>query len=281
MAIPDDGFLSEEARTQASQTVDRYKQAFHHLKDVNIKAHEFLEQIEVGANDARQVFAVAFFARALSGFQALIMLAERGFLSECRVACRNILEVKFKLGFLERRNDAVPLFLAEYQRHRIKRLKNMRDGNIPLSGNLNIPDWNKLIEKAEAKLSSEDGTQKRLPLIQVIAKEADFESDYLGFYTLLSEAIHTGAAELDDYVEFNEKQEVTGFRYGPGEGHWLVWIVLCAAGHFIECLLISARIIDARVSHIHRFLDSKHKEVLELYYDLLLADAKSEAGTGE
>jgi hypothetical protein len=116
---------------------------------------------------------------------------------------------------LEKRKDAVPLFLAEYQRHRIARLENMRDGNIALGSKLVLPDWNELIEKAKTHLVNEDGTRKRLPNIKAIAEGAGFNSDYLGFYSLLSEAIHSGGAELDDYVAFNEKQRVTGFRYGP------------------------------------------------------------------
>src|SRR5258708_129653 len=269
MAISDDGFLSEEARDQASRTVAEYQQAFHHLKNVNIKGHEFLREIAPNADSPIQVFAVAFFARALSGFQALILLAERGFVSECRVTCRNILEVKFKLGFLEAHKDAVPLFLAEYQRHRIARLENMRDGNIALGSKLVLPDLNDVIEKAKAHLVNKDGTQKRLPNIKTIAEEAGFNSDYLGLHSSFSEAIHSSAAELDDYVAFNEKQQVTGFRYGPAGGAWLVWIVLYAASHLIECIQITARLVAAKVSQIHRFLDKRHKEILKLDYSTL------------
>jgi Family of unknown function (DUF5677) len=184
-------------------------------------------------------------------------------------------EVKFKLGFLSKRNDAVSLFLAEYQRHRIRRLQNMRDGNISLSAKLKRPDFDKLIEAAQATLQNEDGTQKKLPNISVIADRAGFASDYLGFYSLLSEAIHSGAAELDDYVAFNENDQFTGFRYGPDEGPWLVWIALCAASHLIDCIQITSQLVDANVSQIHRYLEQKHTEILKLYYDDLVADARA------
>jgi Family of unknown function (DUF5677) len=275
MAISDDGFLSEEAQAEAAKVVTKYKQAFLHLKDVNAKAHEFLREAEATADDPKQIFAIAFFARALCGFQALKVLSEQGFLSECRVVCRNILEVKFKLGFLEKRDDAVSLFLAEYQRHRISRMENMMAGTIPLSPKLDLPDWENLIKVAKERLLNDDGTQKKLPGIKVIAEEAGFISDYLGFYSLLSEAIHSGAAELDDYVEFNEKNQVIGFRYGPTQEPWLVWIILCAAGNLVDCIQITAQIVNATVSPIHRFLEMKHKDMIGMYHDILLAESKS------
>ena len=270
MSLEDDGYLSEEAKKQAAEFAAEYKQIFNYLRDVNTKAHQFLREAEVSNDDGRGVFAAAFLARALTAFQALSLLAERGFLSECRVICRNILEVKFRLGFLERKDDAFILFLAEHDRSRIKRLRDMRDGKIRLGDDLKKPDWDALIAKAEANLRNPDGSEKRLPQISKMAEEAGFESDYRGYYRFLSDAIHSGAGELEEYVAFNEEGEVSGFSYGPQKNEWLPWITLCAASALIDCLQISSLILRTNSSNIHRFLEERKKEMMGRYYKLMM-----------
>src|SRR5690349_16178542 len=90
MPLEDDGFLSEEAQKHAAKAAAEYRQVFNHLKDANAKAHQFLHEVRFNPEDGKHVFALAFFARGLSAFQALKILAERGFISECRVTCRNL-----------------------------------------------------------------------------------------------------------------------------------------------------------------------------------------------
>jgi hypothetical protein len=269
MSIKDDGFLSEEALQIGADLRAEYKQIFNYLKDVNAKAHQFLQEVAIDNQDGKAVFAVAFFARALTAFQALIALAERGFLSECRVICRNLFEIKFRLGFLENGKDALVLFIAEHNRFKVKRLKAMRDGKIKLGNDLKQPNWDELITKTDATLKNPDGSDRRLPHVEKMAKEAGFESDYLGYYSFLSEAIHSGAGELEEYVSFGEKEEVIGFKYGPESGEWLAWITLCAASELIACLHITARIVETKISPIHRFLEQRKEEMLKRYYKLM------------
>ncbi len=275
MPLEDDGFLSEEAQKHAAKAAAEYRQIFNYLKDVNAKAHQFLREVQINNNDGKQVFAMAFFARALSAFQALSILAERGFISECRVTCRNLFEVKFRLGFLEQRSDAVPLFIAEHARFKIKRLRDMRDGNIQLGSDLEKPDWDAALARAETLLLNPDGSKRVMPSIRVVAKESGFESNYLGYYSFLSEATHSGAGELEDYVAFNVSGEVTGFNYGPQAGFWLPWTTLLAASVLIDCLQITDRIIGANANPIHRFLEQKKKEMMDRYYMEIMLGAKA------
>jgi hypothetical protein len=274
----DDGFLSAEAQKNAAKEAAEYRQIFNYLKDVNAKAHQFLREVQINPKDGKQVFALAFFARALSAFQALSLLAERGFISECRVTCRNLFEVKFRLGFLEHRTDAVALLIAEHARFKIKRLRDMREGNIQLGSNREKPDWDAAIAKHETLLRNPDGSERTMPSIRTIANDSGFESDYLGYYTFLSEATHSGAGELEDYVEFNDKSgEVTGFKYGPQTGFWLPWTTLLAASVLIDCLPITDRIVGAQASPIQRFLEQKEKEMLQRYHNLMMLDARESA----
>jgi Family of unknown function (DUF5677) len=275
MPLEDDGFLSEEAQEHAAKEAAEYRQIFNYLKDVNAKAHQFLHEVRSDPEDGKHVFALAFFARALSAFQALRVLAERGFITECRVTCRNLFEVKFRLGFLEHKSDAVAILVAEHARLKIKRLRDMRDGNVQLGSNLEKPDWNAAIAKHETLLRNPDGSERTMPSIRALAKVSGFESDYVGYYSFLSEATHSGAGELEDYVEFDDKSgEVTGFNYGPQAGIWLPWTTLLAASVLIDCLAITNRIVGARASPIQRFLEQKEEEMLQRYHELMMLGAR-------
>jgi hypothetical protein len=277
MPLEDDGFLSAEAQERAAIEAAKYLQIFNHLKNVNAKAHQFLQEVQFNPKDGKHVFALAFFARGLSAFQALKILAERGFISECRVTCRNLFEVKFRLGFLEHKSDAVTLFLAEHARYKIKRLRDMRDGNIKLGNDLEKPDWDAAIARAKSLRRNPDGSERRLPHICKLAKDAGFESDYLGYYSFLSEASHSGAGELDDYVEYDANGQVTGFNYGPQKGYWLPWITLLSANALIDCLQVTARIVGVQASPIHRFLEQKQKEMVERYHESIMGEARENA----
>jgi hypothetical protein len=67
----------------------------------------------VGPRNLKQVFAAALFARALTAYQALTMLAQRGFASDAQATCRNILEAKFKLAYLLLEPEAALLLIAK------------------------------------------------------------------------------------------------------------------------------------------------------------------------
>jgi hypothetical protein len=62
----------------------------------------------------------------------LILLAERGFASEAKAICRNILEAKFKLGFLVEKPKAAEMMLAKHEAERIKRLEKYKAKELPV-----------------------------------------------------------------------------------------------------------------------------------------------------
>jgi Family of unknown function (DUF5677) len=150
----------------------------------------------------------------------------------------------------------------------------MRDGKIKLGSDLEKPALDAAIARAETLLRNPDGSERRLPHICKIAKDAGFESDYLGYYSFLSEATHSGAGELDDYVEFNDNGQVTGFNYGPQKGYWLPWITLLSAKVLIDCLQTTDRIAGVQASPIQRFLEQRQEEMVQRYHKSIMLDAR-------
>ena len=71
MPLEDDGFLSAEAQERAAAEAAEHRRIFNHLKDANSKAHQFLQEVRINPEDGKHVFALAFFARALSASKRL------------------------------------------------------------------------------------------------------------------------------------------------------------------------------------------------------------------
>ncbi len=72
-----------------------HKQLFFYLAEVNEQAHRYLGLWRVSSTNVKQLFSAALFVRALTAYQALVLLTQRGYASEARATCRNILEAKF------------------------------------------------------------------------------------------------------------------------------------------------------------------------------------------
>jgi hypothetical protein len=194
--IRDNGFFSDEAQSISAGIRTEYKQLFFYLAEVNEQAHKYLAKLEVHSQDLKQLLTAALLARALTAYQALVLLAERGFASEVRVTCRSLLEAKFKLGFLADDPAAPNLILAKHEEERAKRLQKMKKGDLPVHKDLIDQDWDTLIAEAQARRKNLVGTKSELPTIYQVAKKCGFGTDYYGPYSYFSDATHSGAWEL-------------------------------------------------------------------------------------
>jgi hypothetical protein len=273
--IRDNGFFSDEARSLSAGIRTEHKQLFFYLTETNEQAHKYLAKLEVN-QDLEKLVAAALLSRVLTAYQALVLLAERGFASEIRVITRSILEAKFKLGFLLKEPKAAKLMLARYEEDRVKRLKKYKSGDLPVHKDAADQNWDKLIEDAKAR-QKKFAESKSLPSIKQIATTAGFLKDYDGPCSFLSDAIHSGAGELDIYLEFNEERSAaTDFRYGPNAGPWMVWCTLMATGFLRDCIEISAAILglinDRSFRSWFKARCKRHNEMLDRYRDQLSAD---------
>src|SRR5258707_11231898 len=171
--ICNNGFFSEEA-IQKSEAIRReHKQLFFYLAEVNEQAHRYLGLLNAEPNNLKQVFTAALFARALTAYQALIMLAQRSFASETRATCRNILEAKFKLAYLLKEPEAALLLIAKGEKERAKRLRIMQAGELPVPAELVNEDWDSRIKAAEKHLEDNKGKKRRILSTKDIAYRCD------------------------------------------------------------------------------------------------------------
>ncbi len=272
------GFLSDQAEEMSKAIRREHKQLFFYLNEVNEKAHQYRNLWRIGARNLKVLFAAALFHRALTAYQALILLTQKGFASEARATCRNILEAKFKLAYLLKEPEAAVLLIALGEKRRADRLKDMKSGKLPVPEKLKGQDWDAVIAKAEELLKDEKGVKRKLPSMWQIAKTCGLEQDYLGFYSFFSEATHAGHIELEQYLKFNpEGTAVETLLYGPADGDWVELAVLQGAGILIDCMEISAHIFGIRCKRdfelLFKPLIKRNDEMMQRFRGLFLEEA--------
>ena len=261
------GFFSDQAEEKSKAIKREHKQLFFYLAEVNEKAHQYRNLWRIGSRNVKALFAAALFHRALTAYQALIFLIQKGFASEARATCRNILEAKFKLAYLLKEPEAAVLLIALGEKKRADRLRNMKAGRLPVSEKLKGQDWDAVIKKAEEHLKDEKGVARKGLSMREIAKKCGLEENYLGYYSLFSEATHSGHIELSAYMKPNaEGTGVETLLYGPRDGSWVDWVALEGAGFLIDCMEISAHIFRIRTT---RDFDLLFKPLLRRNNDMM------------
>jgi Family of unknown function (DUF5677) len=262
------GFFSDQALEISKAIQHEQKQLFFYLSEVNEKSHQYRGLWQVNSTDLKQLFAAALFQRALTSYQALILLIQKGFASEARATCRNILEAKFRLAYLCNEPEAAVLLIALGEKRRAARLRDMKEGALPVAESLKNRDWNSVIAKAEAPLKDPRVVKKQLPrTAKQIAGRSGLMQDYLGWYSYLSEATHSGHIEINSYLEFN--RDGTGVKtvlYGLEDGNWVDLVALQGAAFMIDCMEYSGHILRLRSQ---RLFDSLLKSLLKRNNDIM------------
>jgi hypothetical protein len=94
------------------------------------------------------------------------------------------------------------------------------------------------------------------------------------------DATHSGAGELEIYLEFNaDNSAATRFLCGPNDGSWIPWCTLIATRYLLDYVEITAIIFELKeqrwfISWL-KTRCNRHEEMLDRYRNELSADFKA------
>jgi len=244
MPLHDNGYLGRHNQEWSKAHQEKHKEVFGHLREVNRLCHEYLREHAVNPKNGPQVFATTYFSRGLTCFQSIVALAERGLIDDVRALCRTLLQVSFRLGAISKDTQVIKRLIASAESLRKKQALLFKSGVIKPPPNTREVDWDVKIAELEAaldELGRSEVTDKELATI------ADRLPDYYSAYALLSDAAHASVADIEALVEFDEKFNVVGFRYGPHDRQFAAF-TLYAAKLQLENLIATDRIMQQRLS---------------------------------
>jgi hypothetical protein len=176
------------------------------------------------------------------------------------------MDAMFKLAYLLVKPESLALIIGESERNRRNRLQRMKDGTAPVLEEY-AGDIDALIAAAVANAA-------KWPLTKDIAEQTGLQGDCYGPYSFLSESVHAGARELENYLEFDHNQKVIGYRYYPerAEDGILAEITVQGAGYLLTSVECATWIFDfdnpSEALNLRQRMEDRFKQMVERYRDI-------------
>ncbi len=218
MAFSQDGYLSPEIE-QLSRTLrntEPYRQWFNFADELNRFGIGILDNLQVPRHDQQRVTICALFVRAHQSFQAALILAGKGMLSDARVVLRSAVEGAIAMHAIAK--DSTFIERLEEAHHADERqLANLV---------LNTPDYKKFF--SENEITKMERTTRNITELEK-AREgnlrrinwADEASKYCkDLYNLLyrllsSNGTHTNITTISRFLSFDNQNTLAEIKIGP------------------------------------------------------------------
>lgn len=209
-----DRYLGQDPASVIAHLRGRAPDWFGHAEAIAGYASSLLQRLKVHRGNVRELLASLLFQRIAAGFEAVLVLAERGMHTQGLVQRRSMLEALFVLGAIFQKPDFVDRFLAADNARVLGVYKHISrlppEIQAALEPEITLP----LIEAKITEFRGRAGASKG-PSAAEYAKAADLETYYLTDYSFSSEAAHSVAKDLERHIHVDEEGDVIGMRWGP------------------------------------------------------------------
>lgn len=177
-------------------------------------ASSLLLRVDVHAGNVRELLASLLFQRIVAGFEAVLLLGERGMHTQGLVQRRSMLESLFVLGAITADAEYVDRFLGADEVRVLEIYKKI--SRLPLSVRKALePEITSSETEAKiAEYKARTGGRKG-PSVAEYAKAAGLETQYLTDYSIASEAAHSVAKDLERHIHLDAEGGIDGMRWGP------------------------------------------------------------------
>lgn len=215
----------------------------------------------VNANDLQQLLLATLLHRALTSYQASVILAQRGLPQEAQVMLRTLLEVTFKIVAIAKDSAVGRAFVQEDELHRRKFLNKFKLLN-PL---LQDPATLSVLESLQSAIAQriKDADVKELKT-QWFAKKAGLSDFYNSAYAVLSDSVHANVRTLERALNVDDSGNLLSLNYGFSDNDFDIHL-LTAAEALIFCLRAVFSVIDVptaeEIHAIHEEFNSLHASV--------------------
>lgn len=241
-------FLAPEFEKVVAQIRLAHAKSFDFAWRLNELAHEALFGAKVVHGDLQQLLLATLEHRALTSYQSVVLLAERGLPSEAQVVLRTLLEVTFRIVAIAKDKDVGPAYVLEDELHRRKFINKYKLLGEEIRTEVSEAVLNDLQAAIKQKIKAHDIKELKT---QWFAQRAGLESFYNSAYAVLSESVHVNSRSLQSALNLDENDNLVGLSYGPDDRDLDDHIYTAA-----EALLLSLRAI-------HSVIDTDYASQIE------------------
>lgn len=211
LSLDKHGFLAPEMETLIRGCRHRHSAYFELAIKVNEFCQAAMSQFAVHNRVPQEVYTAALYMRALSNYQSVILLCERGISAEARAMLRVMIETVMKLCAIAKDAQLANDFMLEDEKERLTLLRKFRKlhgGQLP--PNVDVKEFEQLerqLQKVKVKRRNKEDW----------AKEAGLHDWYLTAYSVLSASVHSDVKDLERYFDVDHQGTIKGFNWGPDE----------------------------------------------------------------
>lgn len=251
-----DGFLSEESEDGRKNYREKYKDIFDLTKEINRFSMSFLQKLKIDWKNNHKLIIHTLCLRIIENFQGIILMLERGMMSQASVLTRAMLETVFILVALQKKSDLLQCYFDQHEDGRKKALKAaLQFKNKGLRASVKK---NNLEKCYVAQVNSLKGKELNPLSPKQWAKAADLEDFYNLYYVLHSNSTHSNLSALDDHVD--ESKDEINLAFGPSE-KFIYEVFQCCVYILVNAIHSTAISYDQNISTHLDYYVGKIKEL--------------------
>lgn len=217
-SVEEMGFLSKEVKDAIRKYKKEHKEWFDLAEELNNCFHRIVFVKDWEVKDNKGILLLGLGIRALSTYQGIQILIERGMVSESRVLLRSLFEVMFILVSISKDDLIYDKYLKHSTYTTYRSMENILKAESFLAEIKTSDIDNKVLAEVKEKGWKQILKEKGLMKTQIIeyATIANALASYYTTYSWLSESVHFAARDIvDEHIQFSENFEEVSIKWGP------------------------------------------------------------------
>ena len=213
-----EGFLSAELSSSIAKLRHDFAAWFGAVMSFNALGMRVLPKVKADQASNQQLIAATLYGRILTSFQAAILLAERGMLSDARTVVRAATEAAIVLTAVLKDGKVCDLLVERhYWHHRKMRNAWLNDqAAIAVMTTEDVETLKACIAEIDDQYPTVKDLRKDPIEIATLARSAGVTDLYNAVYRATSgDAAHTSIDALNRGVRVDTDANITGLKFGP------------------------------------------------------------------
>lgn len=213
------GFLSKEIESWIKK-IRKEKSEIYKLCDaLNIICQKTIYLLKVQSNILEEVLVTTLFFRAVSNFQSIVLLSERGLINESKIVLRCMLEAMFALTAVAK-DETENISKKLVQKDQVERKKVLkalkrnfsRGGKKTKEEKFRMQNVERIIQEIEHDIQKMEITDLDA---EYLAKKAGLSTFYDSAYKYLCGSVHPNVRDLEQYFEKNGNDNIKFLKWEP------------------------------------------------------------------
>jgi hypothetical protein len=206
------GFLDPNLTKWIMECKQRYSDWFSLAVRVNEIAMDVLHKLEAHNRLVHEMLLASLYLRTLHNYQGMILMAERGMISQGRILVRAMLDSMFPLVAIAKDHSFAPIYARNHQLQLVKYVEKVQKLTSTRIPELELPE-------AQSRITELRNEIKKFGIKEIkteeLADKAGLKDWYLTAYAQLSGTVHSRAGDLEEYLVLTSEQEIKELDWGP------------------------------------------------------------------